>query len=155
VNWGQTLILNFTEGATQGRREDLYRVSDQRILGNETFHKQVFRRLRGEKGELVAMSTVHFALDELEEIMEKAMGVESGFLRSGGRSGAWMRRIFCYIARTYGAHKGKDVARYIGKDQATVTQAVRIVENLLHGGNQKAINAINSVRDEIIERRVS
>jgi putative transposase len=143
------------EEVTQGRREDLYRVSDQRILGNETFHKQVFRRVRGEKGELVAMSTVHFALDELEEIMEKAMGVESGFLRSGGRSGAWMRRIFCYIARTYGAHKGKDVAKYIGKDQATVTQAVRIVENLLHGGDQKAINAINSVRDEIIGKRVS
>lgn len=144
-----------TEGAAQGRREDLYKVSDQRILGNETFHKRVLQRRRGEEGESVGMPIVHFELDELKEIVEEAMGVESGLLRSGGRFGAWMRRIFCYIARTYGAHKGKDVARYIGKDQATVTQAVRFVENLLHGGDQKAINAINSVRDEITERRVS
>jgi len=144
-----------TEGTPQGTREDLYKVSDQRILGNETFHKQVFRRLRGEKGELVAMSTAHFALDELEEIMEKAMGVESDFLRSGGQSGAWVRRIFCYVARTYGAHKGKDVAVYIGREGATVTQAVRSVENLLDVGDQKAVNAIKRVQAEITKRRVS
>ncbi|NIS59771.1 MAG: hypothetical protein GTO13_03410, partial [Proteobacteria bacterium] len=144
-----------TEGAAQGRREDLYTVSDQRILGNETFHKRVFQRQGGEEGELVGMPIVHFKLDELKEIMQEAMGVEFGFLRSGGRSGAWMRRLFCYIARTYGAHKGKDVARYMGKDQATVTQAVRFVENLLHGGDRKTMNAINSVRDVITKRRVS
>jgi len=101
------------------------------------------------------MPTVHFALDELREIMEKAMGVESGFLRSGGQSGAWMRRIFCYVARTYGAHKGKDVAAYIGRDGATVTQAVRIVENLLDVGDQKTMTAIKRVLDEIAKRGVS
>jgi len=101
------------------------------------------------------MPIVHFELDELKEIMEKAMGVESGFLRSGGRLGRWMRRIFCYIARTYGAHKGKDVAAYIGKDLATVTLAVRFVENQLHVGDQKAINVIKRVRDKITKRRVS
>jgi len=143
------------EGAAQGRRVDLYKVSDQRILGNETFHKQVFERQRGEEGEFVVMPTVHFELDELKEIMEKTLGVESGFLRSRGRFGAWMRRIFCYIARTYGAHKGKDVAVYIGKDQATVTQAVRSVEKFLDVGDQKTMNAIKRVRDEIAKRRVS
>ena len=143
------------EGTLQGRREDLYKVSDQRILGNETFYKQVFKRRRGEEGELVGMPTVHFELDELEEIMEKAMGVESGFLRSGGQFGASMRRIFCYVARTYGAHKGKDVAAYIGRDQATVTQAVRSVEKFLDVGDQKTMNAIKRVQDEIAKRRVS
>jgi REP element-mobilizing transposase RayT/predicted nucleotidyltransferase len=144
-----------TEGVAQGRREDLYKVSDQRILGNEAFYKQVFQRQRGEEGEFVGVPTVHFELDELKEIMEKAMGVESGFLRSGGQSGAWMRRIFCYIARAYGAHKAKDVAVYIGKDLATVTHAVRFVENLLHVGDQKAINATKRVWDQITKRRVS
>jgi putative transposase len=143
------------EGATQGRREDLYRVSDQRILGNETFHKQVFRRLRGEEGGSEGMPTVHFALDELREIIEKLMGVESGFLRSSGQSGAWMRRIFCYVARTYGAHKGKDVATYIGRDGATITRAVRSVENLLDVGDRKTMNAIKRVRAEITKRGVS
>jgi len=143
------------EEATHGSRKDLYTVSDQRILGNETFHKQVFRRLRAEKGELVTISTLHFALHELEEIMEKTMGVEPSFLRSRGQSGAWMRRIFCYVARTYGAHKGKDVAAYIGRDGATVTQAVRIVENLLDVGDQKTMTAIKRVLDEIAKRGVS
>jgi hypothetical protein len=48
------------EGTPQGRREDLYKVSDQRILGNEKFYKQVFKRQRGEEGELVGMPTVHW-----------------------------------------------------------------------------------------------
>jgi len=143
------------EEATQGRREDLYRVSDQRILGNETFQKQVYARQGDEKRVSVGMLIVHFELHELEEIMEKAMGGESGFLRSGGQSGSWMRRIFCYIARTYGAHKGRDVAVYIGKDQATVTRAVRSVENLLDVGDRKTMNAIKIVRDEIAKGRVS
>jgi putative transposase len=143
------------EAISQGRRQDLYKVSDQRILGNEAFHKQVFQRHRGEEGEFVGMPTVHFELDELEEIMEEAMGVEYGLLRSGVRLGTRMRRIFCYVARTYGAHKAKDVAAYIGKDLATVTHAVRFVENLLREGDQKAINAIKTVRDRITERCVS
>ena len=143
------------EGATQGRREDLYRVSDQRILGNEAFQKQVYEHQGGEKRVSVGMRIIHFELHELEEIMEKTMGVEPGFLRSRGRFGAWMRRIFCYIARTYGAHKGKDVATYIGRDGATVTQAVRSVENLLDVGDQKAVNAIKRVRAEITKRRIS
>jgi hypothetical protein len=87
--------------------------------------------------------------------MEKAMGGESGFLRSGGQSGSWMRRIFCYIARTDGAHKGKDVAAYIGRDQATVTRAVRSVESLLDVGDRKTMNAIKRVRDEVTKGRVS
>ena len=142
------------EGATQGRREDLYKVSDQRILGNEPFQKQVIRRQAGKRGELAGMPTVDFGLDELKEIMEKVMGVKSDSLRCGGRSGAWMRRIFCYIARTYGVYKAKDVAVYIGKDVATVTHAVRFVENLLDAGDQQAVTVIKRVRGQITRRRV-
>ena len=146
------------EGSKQGRRDDLYKVSDQRILGDEAFCKEVFGHQRNEESESAGMPMVHFELDELEEIMQSAMGFEPGSLRSGGRFGAWMRRIFCYIARTYGAHKGKDVAMYIGKDLATVTHAVRFVENLLHGEDQKTVDAIkrvlDEIRDEITKRRV-
>jgi predicted nucleotidyltransferase len=143
------------EGSKQGRRDDLYKVSDQRILGDETFHKQVFQRRRGEESEFVGMPTVYFELDELKEIMQKTLGVESGSLRSGGPFGAWMRRIFCYIARTCGTHKAKDVAGYIGRDLATVTYNIRFVENLLRAGDQRTINAIRRIRDRIAKRRLS
>jgi len=143
------------EGSKQGRRDDLYKVSDQRILGDEVFRKEVFRRRGDEENESVEMPTVHFQLDELEEIMQSAMGFEPGSLRSGGPFSTWIRRIFCYIARTYGAHKGKAVAEHIGRDLATVTHAVRFVENLLRVGDQKTLNAIGIIRDRITKRRLS
>jgi len=98
---------------------------------------------------VMEMAMVHFELDELEKIMQGALGLEPGSLRSGGRFNTWFRRIFCYIARTYGAHKGKDVAAYIGRDLATVTYSVRFVENLLRAGDQKTINAIARIRDRM------
>ncbi len=59
-------------------------MSDQRILGDEAFRKEVFRRRRDEASESAGMPTVHFELDELEEIMQSAMGFEPDSLRSGG-----------------------------------------------------------------------
>ena len=143
------------EGSRQGRRDDLYKVSDQRILGDEAFRKEVFRRRGGGANESLGMPTVHFELNELEEIMQNVMGFEPGSLRSGGRFGTWLRRIFCYIARTYGSHKGKDVAVHIGRDLATVTHAVRFIENLLHAGDQRTPDLINGIREEVVRRRLS
>jgi REP element-mobilizing transposase RayT len=140
------------EGIRQGRRDDLYRVSDQRILGDEDFHKEVFRRRGDEANESLVMPTVHFELNELEEIMQNVMGLESGSLRSGGLFGTWVRRVFCYMARTHGSHKGKDVALHIERDLATVTHAVRFVENLLRAGDQKTIDLIRGIREEIARR---
>jgi putative transposase len=137
------------EGKKQGRRDDLYKLRDQSILGDESFHREALRRRRHEESESVEMAMVHFELDELEKIMQGALGLEPGSLRSGGRFNTWFRRIFCYIARTYGAHKGKDVAAYIGRDLATVTYSVRFVENLLRAGDQKTINAIARIRDRM------
>jgi len=143
------------EGSRQGRRDELYKVSDQRILGDEEFHKTVFRRRGDEASESAGMPTVHFELDEVEGIMQSAMGLEPGSLRSGGRFITWSRRIFCYIARTYGSHKGNDVAGHIGRDLATVTYNVRFVENLVRGGDQKTIDLINGIRDDVARRRFS
>ncbi len=101
------------------------------------------------------MSTIHFELNELEKIMEKVVGRGSGSLRSGGGFGTWMRRVFCYATRTLGDHKGKDVARYIGKDLATVTQGVRIIENLLRAGDHKTTNAVRRILDTLKKRGTS
>jgi len=143
------------EGSKQGRRDDLYKVSDQRILGDEAFCKEVFGHQGDEESESAGMPKMHFELDELEEIMQSAMGFEPGSLRSGGPFSTWIRRIFCFFARIYGSHKGKDVAAHIGRDLATVTQAVRFVENLLRVGDQKTINAIRRIRDRITKRLLS
>jgi putative transposase len=141
------------EGSKQGRRDDLYKVSDQRILGDEAFHKEVFRRREDDESDLPGMPTVHVELDELEEIMRNVMGFEPGSLQSGGRFGTWIRRVFCYMARTHGSRKGNDVAAYIRRDLATVTHAVRFVENLLHAGDQRTIDLISGIREKIVGRR--
>lgn len=143
------------EGSRQGRRDDLYKVSDQRVLGDEEFHKEVFRRRADDESDSPGMPTMYFELNELEEIMQSVMGFERGSLRSGGRFGTSIRRVFCYIARTYGSCKGKDVAVHLGRDLATVTHGVRFVENLLHAGDQRTIDLINGIREEIVRKRLS
>jgi len=140
------------KGATQGKRKDLYRISDQRILGNERFHRQVVERFRGHAGGEVKEPTLHFELDELKEAIEQVVGTPSDSLRQGGRFNTWTRRIFCYIARTSGAHKGKDVARFIEKDLATVTQGVRIIENLIRAKDQKTIGTIKRILNRMRSR---
>jgi len=83
------------------------------------------------------------------------MGFEPGSLRLGGHFGTWIRRVFCYIARTYGSNKGNDVAVHIGRDLANVTHGVRFVEDLLHAGDQKTIDLLSGIREEIVRRRFS
>jgi predicted nucleotidyltransferase len=143
------------ERNAQDRREDLYKISDQRILGKETFLKEVFQRQGIREADLSKRPSIHFELDELKEIMEKVIGPEPDSLRSRGQFGTWMRRIFCYIARTYGAHKGKNIAQYLGKDLATVTHSVRFVENLRDAGDQKTIDVIERIVDIADKRTIS
>lgn len=87
--------------------------------------------------------------------MQNVMGFEPGSLRSGGRFGTWIRRVFCYIARTYGSHKANDVAVHIGRDLATVTHSVCFVENLLHAGDKRTLDLISGIREKIVRRRLS
>jgi hypothetical protein len=57
------------------------------------------------------------------------------------------------MARKNGSHKGNDVAAYIGRDLATVTHAVRFIENLLHTGDQRTLDLISGIRGKIVRRR--
>jgi hypothetical protein len=137
------------QGATQGRRGDLYDVRDQRILGDTAFIEEVFESDRGSEGAVLERIPAHFELDELKEIVESVMGNAVHFLGTRGRVGTWIRRIFCYIARAHGDHRGREVARYLGKDLATVTQGVRFVEEALRSGNREAREVVETVLEMI------
>jgi REP element-mobilizing transposase RayT len=143
------------ENPTQSRREDLYKVCDQRILGDENFVRQVSQLRKEEEGKVAVIATMHFRLEELQKIIEKVLPADSGSLKSPGQVGAWMRRIFCHIARTHGDHKGTDVARYLGKNPATVTQGLRVIEHSLSSADQKTINAIKGILETLREHRMS
>jgi len=139
---------------SRGKSQELHRRFDQRILGNERFQKEVFHRVMREP-EVMEQPRLHYDLEELKEIIGKVVGTPSASLKLGGQSDAWIRRIFCYVARNYGTHKGKDVARFIGKDPATVTQGVRVVEDLLRAGDQKTKDAVARILDTVNKKNIS
>ena len=108
----------------EGRREDFYSLTDQRILGEEDFVAKVMNMNKFElTGPVAKLSS--FELPTLQKAIEAELDMEPDSMLKVKRSGVLARRIFCYVAREVGGFRCKDVAAYLGKDMATVTQGVR------------------------------
>jgi hypothetical protein len=142
-------------GIAQGRRHDFYKVTDQRILGDEDFLQEITQYVGAQEEELPETPARFFELDELRTALETVTGSRFGFRRSREKVDTWMRRIFCYMTRTYGWYKAKDVARYLGRDLATVTQGVRFVEGLIRNGDPRTVEVVNKVLDAMGTNRIS
>jgi len=120
----QRLYEDFVLGQLgAGRREDLYHLTDQRILGGETFAAGV-----QEMSKAVVPGPIRLSVDlpSLQGVVEGKLKLAPQAMLTAKRSGVPARRLFCYLAREYGGFKNKDVAAYLGRDMATVTQGVRL-----------------------------
>lgn len=120
----QRLYEDFVLGQLgAGRREDLYHLTDQRILGGETFSAGV-----QEMSKAVVPGPIRLSVDlpSLQAVVEGKLKLGPQAMLTAKRSGVPARRLFCYLAREYGGFKNKDVAAYLGRDMATVTQGVRL-----------------------------
>jgi len=109
---------------------DLYDLTDQRILGDETFATKV-----REMSKAVVPGRIRLSLDlaSLQAMVEGKLKLAPQAMLKAKRSGIQARRLFCYLAREHGGFKNKDVAAYLGRDMATVTQGVRLTARAIQG----------------------
>ena len=111
---------------SEGRREDLYKLTNQSILGKEAFVAKVME-LSGTKTSQPMSRRLHFDLPTLQMVVEKALDLPQKAMLDPKRSAVLARRMFCYVARESGGFKAGEVADYLGKDMATITQGVRYI----------------------------
>jgi putative transposase len=114
----------------EGRREDLYKLTDQRILGGDEFIAKVLDADNNKPTHLPSRR-LYFDLPILQRVIETELNMEPNAMLELGRSAVLARRMFCYVARELGGFKSKEVAAYLGKDMATVTQGVRYIGQAL------------------------
>jgi putative transposase len=107
----------------EGPREDLYDLREQRILGDDTFAARVY-----EMSKAAVPGPIRLSVDlrSLQAIVEGKLKLAPQAMLAAQRPGVQARRLFCYLAREHGGFKNKDVAVYLGRDMATVTQGVRL-----------------------------
>jgi len=118
----------------EGRREDLYQLADQRILGEDDFIAKVINMNTSEIMQ-PAVRPVSFDLPTIQTAIEAELNMDHNSMLKLKRAGVLARRIFCYVAREIGGFRCKEVAAYLGKDIATVTQGVRQVSQALQEGS--------------------
>lgn len=93
----QRLYEDFVLGQLgAGRREDLYHLTDQRILGGETFSAGVQEMSRA-----VVPGPIRLSVDlpSLQAVVEGKLKLGPQAMLTAKRSGVPARRLFCYLAR--------------------------------------------------------
>ena len=125
----------------EGRREDLYHLTDQRILGDDTFLARV-REMS--KAGIPASSCFSSDLPSLQTVVERELRLAPQAMLTAKRSSVPARRLFCYLAREHGGFKSTAVAAYLGQDMATVTQGVRLTTRAVQE-NDKARKMVEGI----------
>ncbi|MBI2363699.1 MAG: transposase [Deltaproteobacteria bacterium] len=104
------------DGMKEGHREEYYEVEDQRFLGAEGFGE----KLQEEHGEPRAKK--RRPLEKVVQELADAVGTESNTLKSADRS--WTvskaRTMIAYVLVRRQGYALSEVARYFGRDAATV-----------------------------------
>jgi putative transposase len=127
----------------EGKREDFYSLTDQRILGEEDFVAKVMKMKESKTGQSMRRR-LSFDLPTLQRVIETELSLDRNMMLKLKRSGVLARRIFCYVARELGGFKSKEVAAYLGRDMATVTQGVRHI-GLASKENKQVSNRLDRI----------
>jgi chromosomal replication initiation ATPase DnaA len=109
------------EGLKDGHREDYYQVEDQRFLGGEKFAQKLKRKVNEEETPRRKQQ-----LSVVFRTAARAVGVEAQVLEGADRG--WRvsqsRALVGYVLIRQLGYKLKDVAKYLGRDIATVSSLV-------------------------------
>jgi putative transposase len=108
----------------EGRREDLYRVTDQRFLGSEEFIEEVERATHVEE---VEDRTPRKTLEEVAVDVQEATDIDLDSLRGRGRSDdeKRARALFVQLSTLHTNAKRKDIARFLEREPSWVTVLTR------------------------------
>ena len=110
------------------KREDIYRMADQRILGDEKFVERVIERT---EEEIEQRKKRHeYKLEEIAKVIEQAYGITLKHLRDKSKDREILkgRKLMSLAAKGYG-YKGQEIAKYLGKDPAVITRYLKEKNN--------------------------
>jgi putative transposase len=107
------------DGVKDGHKEEFYDVEDQRFLGDEKFTESV----RGEQEEEQPKPKGTKGMDAAARKLSASLGVEPARLRQPGRTreASTARTQIAYVLVRRLGYRLNDVARYFGRDPATLT----------------------------------
>jgi chromosomal replication initiation ATPase DnaA len=108
-----------------GHREDLYRLRDQRFLGDEGFVDRVIGEREDEPSYIYAIS-----IQELVGRVSTVFGIpmETVCSRSRNREGALGRGIVGYVGKKLCGYSNKSLAWYFHRDPVAMSRGIAKVE---------------------------
>ncbi len=111
------------EGLRAGHREDLYEVVDQRYLGDETFVKEMARRVKEE----APARAVEISWEEVCEAVLRRMKVraEEVFHRGRVREAVQVKRVMAWVGREVGGLTNQAMAKALGQDPGALSRGLR------------------------------
>lgn len=116
-------------GLPAGHRQDLYEVIGQRFLGDERFAERMEREAR----QVEPRPPVDVPMQVIARQVARALGIPEIHMGGQGRSraAALARAVAAYLAREEAGLPINAAARYFGRDEATLSLALRRLENRL------------------------
>jgi putative transposase len=121
------------EGLKEGHRQEYYEVVDQRFLGDEDFAQKL--KLKGDEEEMPKpKKQLSYAFRSAARALEVEPGVLSGADR--GWQTSRQRALVAYVLIRRLGYKLKDVAKYLGRDIATVSSLVSRYSDRMAGDEE-------------------
>jgi len=131
------MYRRFIENGMHGKRDPaFYGTTDGRLLGDEAFVDRVRERVGASKDVLGFRERI--PLERLAESVSETTGVAVGELRGRRRQAEIVRarRVFS-VAAVESGYSGKEVARFLGQDPASISRKLAAYEEV-----KSEVNAI-------------
>ena len=132
-SWYKEFVM---EWIGEGKRDEFFRVTDQRFLGDEQFAEKI----KGIAGEGISRGEIAVRDKDFAAVVKKVReltGVGKRELRSRSRSRRLTeaRSMFVWLCLLYTDYKRKDIAKYLDR----VPRIITFLENKLSEGGREAI----------------
>jgi putative transposase len=129
------------DGVEAGHQEEYYEVKEQRYLGDDEFVEGVHRALDQEEETWPVKITM---AEVIEEIVRGTGLSIAGVVNKGrGRTGSRLRAEAAYVGREVGGIGITEAAKYMGRDQSTMSLAVKRLEEGLERDPKRRKQLVN------------
>jgi REP element-mobilizing transposase RayT len=111
-----------------GHREELYRVKDQRFLGDDEFIEEIRKNLK-EKD----IKVYDIPIEKITDEVSRLLGIERTLFYSQRRErrGSLGRAVVGFVGRKLCGYKNSAIADHFNREPATLSEGIRKVENRL------------------------
>lgn len=129
-----------------GHREDLYRVRDQRFLGDEDFVERVARG-RSDGPFYTYDLPIQELVAHVSSVLDISVEIICGMSRN--REGAWGRAVVGYMGKRLCGYLNKSFAQYFHRDPVAVSRGIAKVEEKIRSDKAFEIT-LQRLEEEVV-----